>query len=101
MVELGQAIYKAGIPKSGVPACAGCHSPTGNGQSLAGFPALGGQHAAYTAAQLTKFQKGYRAETPSTTERTNDGDSRIMRSIAFNLKDFEIEALASYIQGLH
>jgi len=101
LVDLGESLYKAGNAETGVPACAGCHSPTGKGNSVGGFPALSGQHAAYTAAQLTKFQKGYRAEAPSAAHRTNDGDGKTMRDIAFNLKDFEIEALASYIQGLH
>ena len=101
LVALGESLYKAGNAETGVPACLGCHSVNGQGNSLATFPALGGQHAEYTALQLVKFQKGYRAEEPSADVRMNDGDAQIMRSIAFNLKDFEIEALASYIQGLH
>ena len=101
LVQLGEALYKAGNAKTGVPACIGCHAPDGSGLSLATFPALGGQHADYIESQLVKFQKGYRADQPSTEARMNDGDAQIMRSIAFNLKDFEIEALASYIQGLH
>lgn len=101
LVALGESLYKAGNAKTGVPACIGCHSVNGTGNSVGGFPALGGQHADYTAAALTKFQKGYRAQAPSAEARMNDGDAKIMRSIAFNLKDFEIEALASYIQGLH
>lgn len=101
LVKLGEALYKAGNRETGVPACTGCHAPDGSGLDLAKFPALGGQHADYIADQLYKFQRGYRAEEPSTEERLNDGDAQIMRSIAFNLKNFEIEALASYIQGLH
>lgn len=101
LVKLGESLYKAGNANTGVPACIGCHGPSGKGISVGGFPALGGQHAEYTASQLVKFQKGYRAEQPATEARMNDGDALIMRSIAFNLKDFEIEALASYIQGLH
>lgn len=101
LVALGESLYKAGNAATGVPACIGCHAANGSGNSVGGFPALGGQHADYTAATLTKFQKGYRAAAPSAEARTNDGDAKIMRSIAFNLKDFEIEALASYIQGLH
>lgn len=101
LVGLGEALYKAGNAETGVPACTGCHSPNGKGNSVGGFPALGGQHADYTAAQLVKFQKGYRAEAPAADARMNDGDAQMMRAIAFRLKDFEIEALASYIQGLH
>jgi cytochrome c553 len=101
LVDLGESLYKAGNAETGVPACIGCHASNGGGNSFAGFPSLGGQHAAYTATQLVKFQKGYRADAVSADVRVNDGDAKIMRTIAFKLKDFEIEALASYIQGLH
>jgi len=62
---------------------------------------LSGQHADYVASQLRNFQAGYRADEPSDNARTNDGESMMMRTTAFRLKDFEIEALASYINGLH
>jgi cytochrome c553 len=101
LVALGESLYKAGNAATGVPACAGCHAPTGQGNSIGGFPALGGQHADYIETQLKKFQAGYRADAPSETARMNDGDTRMMRSIAFNMKDFEMAAVASYIQGLH
>lgn len=101
LVELGEQLYRGGNPETGVPACAGCHSPTGAGNDPAGFPMLSGQHAEYTASQLNKFKRGYRAEEPSDEARINDGDSQMMQATAFRLKDFEIEALASYINGLH
>lgn len=95
-VALGRKVYLAGIADRQVPACSGCHSPTGNGNSLAGYPSLGGQHAEYIASQLKMFRKGY--EDP--TGRTNGGDARIMRTTAFRMSDMEIEAVASYIAGL-
>ncbi|MEP4547231.1 MAG: c-type cytochrome [Saccharospirillum sp.] len=101
LVALGEQLYRGGNPETGVPSCAGCHSPTGAGNAPAGYPMLSGQHAAYIESQLYKFQRGYRATEPSNEVRTNDGESRVMRSTAFRLKDFEIEALASYINGLH
>jgi cytochrome c553 len=101
LVELGAQLYRGGNPETGVPACAGCHSPTGSGNEPAAFPMLSGQHADYVASQLRKFQAGYRADEPSDNARTNDGESMMMRTTAFRLKDFEIEALASYINGLH
>lgn len=75
-----------------MPACTGCHSPNGAGNDLAGFPKLNGQHATYVAKQLTDFREG---------NRTNDGDSMIMRAIAAKLSNKDIEAVSSYIQGLH
>lgn len=91
LVEAGKVIYRTGNPKTGVPACTACHGPTGQGLGSAAFPALSGQHADYTKSQLKAFQ---------TQERSND-PSKIMRDIAFKMNDREIEAVASYIQGLY
>lgn len=96
LVELGRTIYMSGIMDRKVAACSGCHSPTGKGNGPAGFPGLAGQHADYIAAQLKMFRKGY--EDPA--GRVNDGDSKIMRTTAFELSDLEIEAVASYAAGL-
>jgi cytochrome c553 len=96
LVALGQQVYRGGVSERDVPACSGCHSPTGKGNAPAGFPVLAGQHADYIAAQLRMYRKGYEDETG----RTNDGDTRIMRTIAFGLSDKEIDAVASYIAGL-
>ena len=98
LVELGERIYRAGIMEKGVAACSSCHSPTGQGNSSAGFPALGGQHADYIAAQLMAFRIG--ADQPD-KGRVNDGESRMMRSTAALMSDLEIEAVSSYISGLH
>ncbi len=90
LVEQGQQIYRAGIADKGVAACTACHSPTGGGNAQAGFPAIGGQHAAYTEKQLMIFRKG---------ERNND-PQQMMQDVAGKLSDAEIKAVASYIQGL-
>ncbi len=87
LVALGERIYRGGIAKKAVPACAGCHSPNGAGIP-AQFPRLGGQHGDYVKTQLTSFRQG---------ERTNSAQ---MTAIAANLSDKEIEALADYVAGL-
>jgi cytochrome c553 len=92
LVERGAALYRGGKLEEGMPSCTGCHSPNGAGMDAAGYPQLGGQHAAYVAKQLTDFREG---------ERTNDGDSMIMRSIAAKLSNKDIAAISSFIQGLH
>jgi cytochrome c553 len=97
LLALGESVYRGGIPERKVPACAACHSPTGQGNAPAGFPSLAGQHAEYIVAQLTAYRKGYEDETG----RINDGDTRIMRITAFGLSDKEIQAVASYAAGLH
>ena len=92
LAEEGEKLYRAGNPATKIAACTACHGPSGAGMELAGFPALSGQHADYTAKQLKDFRN---------VKRANDGDSRIMRSVAALLSDREIEALSSYISGLH
>lgn len=86
-VALGEKIYRGGIAKKTVPACAGCHSPNGAGIP-AQYPRLGGQHADYVKAQLVAFRQGERTNAP------------MMASISSILSDKEIDALADYIAGL-
>jgi len=88
LYELGQKIYRGGIADKQVPACAGCHSPTGAGIP-AQYPRIGGQHADYTEAQLNGFRSGQRANSPP------------MAAIAARLSDREIKAVADYVAGLH
>lgn len=97
LVEKGEAIYRGGIAERGIPACSACHSPTGAGMAAAGFPSLAGQYAEYTAAQL----KAFRAAKDGREGRDNDGEAMVMRTIAFKMSDSEIEAVSSFIQGLH
>ncbi len=97
LVAKGAAIYRGGVADRGVPACAACHSPTGAGMAAAGFPSLAGQYAEYTAAQL----KAFRAAMDGREGRDNDGEGKVMRMIAFKMSDAEIDAVASFIQGLH
>ena len=87
-VALGRSIYRGGVAMRAVPACAGCHGPTGHGVPVL-YPRLSGQWAEYTAEQLHAFQNGTRA------------NSEPMRTIASRLSDTEIDALADYIAGLH
>jgi cytochrome c553 len=87
MVALGERIYRGGIADKQVAACAGCHSPNGAGIP-AQYPRLSGQHADYTAAQLTGFRDGARK------------NSLQMAQVAAKLNDREIKAVADYIAGL-
>jgi cytochrome c553 len=88
LVSLGERIYRGGIADRQVPACAGCHSPTGAGIPSQ-YPRLGGQHGDYTAAQLTGFRDGVRKNNLQ------------MSQVAAKLNDREIKAVADYIAGLH
>jgi len=89
-VELGQKLYRAGDASKGLPACAGCHGPTGAGLP-AQYPRIAGQFTEYTEAQLKTFRTGERANDPN----------KMMRMIAIKMTDAEISAVADYIAGLH
>jgi len=93
MVDRGQRIYRAGIPERGVAACIACHGPTGKGNPLAGYPRVSHQHADYLATTLRNYRSG---------TRTSDVDvNQMMRNVTELLLDDEIDALASYLQGLN
>lgn len=91
-VEAAEAIYRGGKADAGVPACSACHGPQGLGNSAAAYPQINGQHAAYTAIQLKAYRAGERAGTDA---------ARMMSNVAAGLSDADIEALASYLAGLH
>lgn len=90
-VSRGEALYRGGSTETGASACLACHGPTGRGNPAAGYPALQGQHATYTAKQLNDYASG---------ARTTDGKTKIMRDIAGRLSKEDIAALSSYVQGL-
>lgn len=87
LVAQGEKIYRGGIAEKSVPACAGCHSPTGAGIPSE-YPRLAGQHAEYTGSQLMAFRDGTRKNNAP------------MMAIAARLSDREIKAVADYIAGL-
>lgn len=91
LVALGEKIYRGGDPKKGVPACSACHGAKGEGNELAGFPRLSGQYPEYTLDQLKKFKAG---------TRSNDVNS-IMRDLSKRMSDEEMQAVSSYVSGLH
>lgn len=86
-VALGKAIYRGGNTTSGLPACMGCHGPTGSGNPTAKYPSLAGQHATYTIKQLNMFRDGSRA---------NDSN-KMMRNVAAKMTTAEIEAVAHFL----
>ena len=91
LVQLGESIYRFGVPRKDIAACTACHAPTGVGNDLAKFPALAGQWPEYTVQQLKAFQSG---------ARHNDGDGQMMRTTAMDMNEQEMNAVAAYIHGL-
>lgn len=89
LVRAGERLYRGGNRAEGVSACTACHGPRGRGNP-GGIPALSGQHATYTKAQLEAYASG---------ARRSDAQ-QIMRNIAAAMSREEMEAVASYVQGL-
>jgi cytochrome c553 len=87
LVALGEKIYRGGIADRSIPACSGCHSPTGAGIPSQ-YPRLAGQHSDYTEAQLTAFRGGVRKNNLE------------MTGVAAKLNDREIKAVSDYIAGM-
>jgi len=94
LVETGRSLYHGGNHETGVPACMGCHGPSGNGIPGSGFPMLRAQHADYTADRLRRYRDGE-------TNGPDDPYSKIMVGVSEKLTDDEIAAVSSYLEGLH
>ena len=92
--EVGRKLYIGGDVDRGIPACAACHGPSGLGNPGPSYPKLSGQHAAYTAVQLQAFRDG-------AVYGRGDNANAVMAGVARYLTDEEIQALATYIEGLH
>jgi cytochrome c553 len=89
LIALGQKLWRGGNATTGVPACAGCHGPSGAGIP-AQYPRLAGQFAEYITAQLKAFKDGARANDPN----------GMMRGVAARMTEREIRAVAEYAAGL-
>lgn len=87
LVTLGEKIYRGGLADRSIPACAGCHGPTGSGIPSQ-YPRLRGQHADYAEAQLKAFRDGTRKNNAQ------------MTGVVAKLNDKEIKAVADYIAGM-
>ncbi|HEV7476638.1 MAG TPA: c-type cytochrome [Burkholderiales bacterium] len=89
LAALGQKVWRGGNAQTGVPACAGCHGPTGAGIP-AQYPRVAGQYSEYVATQLRAFKEGGRANDPN----------GMMRGVAARMSEREIKAVAEYAAGL-
>ena len=84
IVAKGKELYDKGVLDRGIPACATCHGV--NGEGIADFPRLAGQHAKYISKQLTYIQTLTRA-------------APVMHGIVKDLTLNEIQAVAAYAQS--
>ncbi|GAA6140388.1 c-type cytochrome [Hydrogenophaga sp. 5NK40-0174] len=86
LAAMGAYIYKNGNKFSGVPACASCHGPQGEG--AANLPRIATQISGYIHTQLKSFNK---------RERTND--NAVMHAVAEKMTELEMAAVAEYLSG--
>jgi len=84
---VGWYIYHKGNKWSDIPPCKSCHGKNGEGNE--NLPRLAGQHKRYVIAQLKAFH-----------ERKRTNDNAIMHTIAKNLTELEIQAVALYVSGM-
>ena len=96
LAKTAERLYRAGDATRGIPACAGCHSPTGAGIPAL-YPRVGGQHAEYTVSQLSAFRAGTRGMA---SKDDSNATGKMMMAIAGKLTEAEIKALAEYTAGL-
>ena len=103
LAKKGERLFRGGNKQVGLAPCAGCHGPAGEGNQYAAYPRLAGQYADYTKAQLIAFRAAGRDDNTD-VKRIHDKDKPLelgpMQMIAAKLSDKDIDALASYIQGL-
>jgi cytochrome c553 len=85
----GENLAVNGAWNRDMPACFKCHGANGLGVAPH-FPALAGQHAAYTVSQLQAWKAGTRRNDPL----------NLMKSVADKLSDAEMQAVATYISTL-
>ncbi len=86
-IAAGEAIFAAGVPAKGVPACATCHGAAAQGEGA--IPRIASQHADYIVKQLEVFKR--------TDERP---EGSVMKTVAHELTRADIEDVAAYVQTL-
>lgn len=89
----GEQLWRSGDVKKGVPACMSCHGPSGRGNPGSGYPQIAGQWTDYVVAKLKDWQNG--------VTWGDDERAKIMPQIARRLSEQDINAVASYAEGLH
>jgi len=91
-LEQGQKVYRGGNKTTGLPACMGCHGPTGSGNPMANYPSLSGQQVDYVKKQLADYQS---------RARKGQATTLIMQEVAAKISPEEMQLVADYMAGLH
>lgn len=88
-LERGRELALAGDWSVDLPSCFSCHGPLGWGVGET-FPAIAGQHPAYTHSQLAAWKEGSRANSPL----------GLMHAIAGALSEQDMNAVSDYLATL-
>lgn len=88
-LERGRELALAGDWTVDMPSCFSCHGPLGWGVGET-FPAIAGQHPAYTHTQLAAWKEGSRVNSPL----------GLMHSIAQSLSEQDMSAVSDYLATL-
>ena len=87
----GQQLFEQVDAARGLPSCASCHGPKGEGvPGLPQVPKVQGQEWRYLDQQLRDWRSGERKNAP-------DG---LMSQVTKGLSDKDIESLATYLSGM-
>ncbi len=85
-VKAGARIASSGF--GGVPACSSCHGTRGQGNPVAGFPALAGLNATYLERQILDMKAGTRLLNPA------------MEPVVQGLDATQIQAVSAYYASI-
>lgn len=88
-LERGRELALAGDWTVDLPSCFSCHGPLGWGVGET-FPAIAGQHPAYTHSQLAAWKSGQRSNSPL----------GLMHSVAESLSEQDMRAVSDYLATL-
>ncbi len=90
-ISRGKKLYFEGDSNRGITACQLCHGPQGKSQ-LSALPNVNGQYARYIRATLIAYQNSSR--------KTDATFGKPMQQISQRLSQYDINALAAYLQDL-
>jgi cytochrome c553 len=91
-MTIGKGIYEEGTSDANIAPCSSCHGSDAKGDGA--FPRLAGQLYEY----IVKRFEGWRNERQASL--VNPDTSVIMESIAQNLSESQIAAVAAYLSNL-
>jgi cytochrome c553 len=86
--QIGESIFKNGIPSQGVLACSNCHGQDANGAGE--IPRLSGQHSSYLYKQIMIFK--------FTDDRPR---GQAMKQIIHNMNDEQANAVSVYLSTVN